>query len=308
MGECFASNANHVGRKPCRVNFGKTARLYAKGMTLGISPGSTMTVRNLHLGAQPIGGERWYMGGDPYATSFYNALTIVFPPGERFFIESVRPFRKEAPEPLAREIADFIRQEALHTREHECFNDQLRQGGYDTRDCEARTMRVLELERSKGAFSRLGFTICLEHFTAVLAHAMLTNPAHMAQAPESVRQLWHWHALEEIEHKAVAYDTFLWATRNWSGTRRWLFRCRAMVTTTWSFVANTSENMAALMRQDGLSGPSAHFRALAFVFGRNGPGRAVLRSWFSWFRPGFHPWDQDDRALIEEAAGQFATA
>ncbi len=55
--------------------------------------------------------------------------------------------------------------------------------------------------------------MALEHFTAILAHQLLADPRHLEGAEKETADLWRWHAVEEIEHKGVAYDTWLHATR-----------------------------------------------------------------------------------------------
>src|SRR5271156_4252960 len=60
---------------------------------------------------------RWWLGGNPVATAFYNTLSAAFPQGERFFIESVRHFRHMATPELQNQIAAFSAQEFIHTRE-----------------------------------------------------------------------------------------------------------------------------------------------------------------------------------------------
>ena len=247
------------------------------------------------------------MGADPVATAFYNALTVTFPLGERFFIDSVRPYREGAPPALSRDIADFIKQEALHTREHVAFNAQVDAAGYDTAPLVARTRRELGRFDGRSDLRRLGLTIALEHFTALLAHQLLAAPHHMAKAPASVRQLWRWHALEEIEHKAVAFDTFAWVTRAWSPHARWAFRALVMLETTWLFAKAISLNMADLYRQDGLSGLAVWGRTAGYLFGKSGIVAAMSGGWRAWFAPGFHPWQEDDRALIAPVAAEFAS-
>ncbi|MDG5746734.1 metal-dependent hydrolase [Qipengyuania sp. XHP0207] len=265
-----------------------------------------ITVRNLKLGAQSLGDSRWYVNRDPVATAFYNALTIVFPPGERFFIESVRPFMASAPGPLKSEIRDFVRQEALHTREHEAFNAQVENSGYEASRVSARARAALGQYDDAPAIERLAITASLEHFTAIFAHEILTEDHHLRETPHDCVRLWRWHALEEIEHKAVAFDTLEWAMRDWSAPRRWWFRTIAMLNATWMFATTTSANMDDLLAQDGLSGFAMQRRKLGYLFGRKGVARAMAKGWFGWFSPRFHPWQHDNSALVARTAAEFA--
>lgn len=275
-------------------------------MNHAAKPDPRIVTRNISLGAKNIGNERWYMGGDPVATAFYNALTLIFPAGEHYFIDSARPFRKSSPPELAKRIADFIKQEALHTREHEAFNQQVERAGYDPHSSIRRAQEKIDELRELPPLDRLVLTSAFEHLTAILAHELLSDERHFAGAPSNVRQLWRWHALEEIEHKSVCYDAWLHATRDWTGIRRYFERARALFWATGILARVQRLNMRDLLAQDNLSGAGLGIRLLRYLLGKGGIVRAMLPAWISWLRPGFHPWDHDDRDLIAPVAAEFA--
>src|SRR5215212_1291647 len=158
--------------------------------------------------------ERLWHGGRIEATAIYNALSTTFPAGETFFVESVRKFRDGAPPKLAEEIKGFTTQEAIHSREHDAFNRRAADAGYDLTKLEEQVEYRLAVTRTKPPIVSLAATMALEHFTAILAHQLLANPRHLDGADHETAELWRWHACEEIEHKGVAYDTWLFATRN----------------------------------------------------------------------------------------------
>ena len=164
---------------------------------------------------------RWWNGGDPVGTAVYNALSATFPKGEAFFVESVRAFRNDAPPKLAEEIKAFTTQEAIHSREHDMFNKAALEAGYDLKPLEDRVEWRLGIIRSRPPIAGLAATMALEHFTAILAHELLDDPRHLGRAEAEAAALWRWHAIEEIEHKGVAYDTWLHATRHWPRSKRW---------------------------------------------------------------------------------------
>src|SRR5690606_7714502 len=112
----------------------------------------------------------------------------------------------------------FIVQEANHTREHLALNRIAADAGYDMAGIDRRVEELLEMTRGRPPIVDLASTMALEHYTAMMAHEFLARPEHFAGADPDVAALWRWHAVEEIEHKAVAYDTWLHATRGWS---RW---------------------------------------------------------------------------------------
>ncbi|HYJ28986.1 MAG TPA: metal-dependent hydrolase [Allosphingosinicella sp.] len=242
--------------------------------------------------------ERWWLGGDPVGTALYNALSATFPKGEAFFVESVRAYRDGAPPKLAAEIKAFTTQEVMHSREHVQFNRRAHDAGYDLAPLEERVDRRLALVRSKHPIACLAATMALEHFTAILAHELLSDPRHLAGADSETAAMWRWHAVEEIEHKGVAYDTWLHATKDWPRFKRWKVKAKVMMLVTKNFVVDRTRGSLDLLRQDGITGPRAWALFFWFAWVRPGVMRKILGAWASFFMPGFHPWKHDDRALI----------
>jgi uncharacterized protein len=242
--------------------------------------------------------DRWWLGGDPIGTALYNALSATFPKGEAFFVESVRAFREGADPKLAAEIKAFTTQEVMHSREHVQFNRRAHEAGYDLSKLEERVEWRLALVRSKHPIVSLAATMALEHFTAILAHELLKDPRHLAGADPETAAMWRWHAIEEIEHKGVAYDTWLHATRDWPRFKRWKVKAKVMLLVTRNFIVDRTKGTLELLRQDGITGPRAWLRFFWFAWVRPGMMRKIFLAWASFFLPGFHPWKHDDRALI----------
>ena len=260
-------------------------------------------VRDLHFSRKDPARPRWWHHGDPVPTAFFNALSCTFPAGEKFFMDSVRRFRREAPEPLRSQIAAFLAQEAVHSREHGAFNALAADSGYDIAKLEGRTKVVLDRARTRADVAQLAGTCALEHFTAILAHHLLsTDGAELRGAPDEAVRLWCWHAMEEVEHKAVAFDTFLMATQSWSRGRRYRARIRAMLIATATLSATIAANMADLYREDGLKGIRIWARTLHYLFVKPGVLRRTTPAYLAYYKPGFHPWQHDDRALLEHSA------
>lgn len=267
----------------------------------------TITPRDVRFGRDGS-VRRYWLNDDPVATAFYNALSVTFPKGEGYFIDSVRQFRDDVPPRLAAEIRAFVKQEAIHTREHVAFNRHVTDQGYDTSRLEARVDHELAITRGKPPIANLAATMALEHFTAILAHELVANPRHLAGGDRAAADLWRWHAIEEIEHKGVAYDTWLYATRHWSRFRRWRIKTLVMLIVTAKFFRGRTVGMLDLLAQDGLKGARVQWRLFAYAFGRPGMARKVMGMWLSFFLPGFHPWNHDDRALIGLVDSEFAAA
>jgi len=251
---------------------------------------------------------RWWLNNDPIATAFYNALSLTFPRGEAFFIESVKAFRDVAPEKLQKEIRAFVKQEIIHTREHVALNRRVEEAGYNTDSIEKRVIESLEMTKGRPAIANLGATMILEHFTAIMAQQFIANPHHFANADKETADLWRWHALEEIEHKGVAYDTWLYATRDWSRWQRWKVKSLLMLVITRNFWTNRYTDTLDLLEQDGFTGARTKMKLLGFLLFTPGVARKIIVPWIKFFLPGFHPWNEDDRYLIDLAESEFAAA
>jgi uncharacterized protein len=256
-----------------------------------------ITPRDRRFGREAATPRLWH-GGRVEATAIYNALSATFPVGEAFFVESVRKFRDGAPTKLAEEIKAFTTQEIVHSREHDAFNRRAAAAGYDLSTLETQVEKRLAVTRSKPPIVSLAATMALEHFTAILAHQLLANPRHLAGAEKETADLWRWHACEEIEHKGVAYDTWLHATRHWPRSKRWKVKAKVMLYVTRNFLVDRTAGALELMRQDGVTGARAWAKLLSYLWLRPGMFRKIAGAWFKFFLPGFHPWNEDDGALL----------
>ncbi len=274
-------------------------------MTTAAPTDLTITPRDRRFGRDAM-LTRWWMDGDAVKTAMFNALSVTFPRGEAFFIDSVRNHRNGADPRLAAEIQAFTKQEVVHSREHLAFNRRVADAGYDTSRLEQNVEGRLALLATKPPIASLAVTIALEHFTAILAHALLANPRYLAGADAESGALWRWHAIEEIEHKGVAYDTWMLATRHWSRRRRWMVKSIVMLNVTRNFMIDRTAGILDLLRQDGLSGPRIWAKLAWLTMGYPGILRAVALPWVGYFLPGFHPWKHDNRALIADAERQLA--
>ena len=269
-----------------------TANIFPTPADLSITP------RDRRFGRGAVGRRLWH-GGRVEATAIYNALSTTFPAGEAFFVESVRAFRDGAPPKLAEEIKAFTTQEAIHSREHDAFNKRAASAGYDLSKLEERVEQRLSITKNRAPVVSLAATMALEHFTAILAHQLLANPRHLEGAERETADLWRWHAVEEIEHKGVAYDTWLHATRHWPRGKRWKVKAKVMLLVTRNFVVDRTAGALELMRQDGVTGLRAWASLLWYLWIRPGMFRKIAGAWMKFFLPGFHPWNEDDRDLLK---------
>lgn len=238
---------------------------------------------------------RHWLDDDAFKTNLMNAFSLTFPEGERFFIAAVRHFREHVQDPsLTRQVRGFLAQESLHRREHEALNDWLRANGFAVDKYYAEVVEMLSQRRTlRSPMVRLAITCALEHFTAMLADLWLTRDDLRAQAHPAVRKLWTWHALEELDHKAVAYDVY----RAAGGT--YPLRVLVMIGTTLGFVAKVASLHVRMMKEDGeLTNVKSWARGIWECWGPRGYFSSLLPAYLQYFRPSFHPWDKDDAELV----------
>ena len=253
--------------------------------------------RDRRFGRSAAAPRLWH-GGRVEATAIYNALSSTFPIGEAYFVESVRAFRAGTPPKLADEIKAFTTQEAIHSREHDAFNKAAGRAGYDLSKLEAQVEKRLAITRSRPPIVNVAATMALEHFTAILAHQLLKDARHLEGADPEAANLWRWHSVEEIEHKGVAYDTWLFATRDWKRWKRWKVKAKVMLYVTRNFVVDRTAGALELMRQDGVRGVRAWTMLLWYLWVSPGMFRKIAGAWLKFFLPGFHPWNEDDRDVL----------
>lgn len=253
--------------------------------------------RNFRCGTS---NPRWWVGNDPVATAYYNVFSACFPQVERYFIEALRRYRDRAGTDLQKEIAAFIAQEAVHSREHITFNRDTICSAYDLSRIDSLLKRRLAWARTLSPVRQAASVAALEHYTAILSHEVIEK-AQLDAAPAEIRRLMYWHAGEEVEHKAVAFDTFMLAAEHLSPPARWLLRCSVMIAATTLLFQFFLFSVAELFRQDGLLSARTWMRFLKFLFINPGALGHTIGPYFSWYLPGFHPWHLDDRALIARA-------
>ena len=266
----------------------------------------TITVRDerFNRGTTP---RRWW-AGEPFGTAWHNALSATFPRGEAFFIEAVKAHREGADPKLTAEIRAFVKQEINHTREHVAFNRLAEDAGYDIKAIDQRVADMLAMFKGRPEYLNLASTMALEHYTAMMAAEFLGNPNHFKDADPEVRAMWEWHSIEEIEHKGVAYDTWNHATRDWTKWRRYKVRSLMMLIVTARFFKHRWEDSLELLAQDGITGWKAKWGLFKYLTVKPGVVRRIFPAWLAYFKPGFHPWDHDDRALIGKYDGEFEAA
>nr|WP_028926434.1 metal-dependent hydrolase [Pseudonocardia acaciae] len=266
-------------------------------MTAGqATPKRNVRTRRIAFSYPPGTLDRHYVQGDLVMSHIVAVLSALFPEGEDFFIRSVRRYSDRITDPeLKSQVAGFIGQEVTHGREHRALNDRLRQMGYPTRMVDRFTHYLLADHGITSGRFRLAVTAALEHYTATIAECLLTKPEAQELLGETeVRSVLLWHALEESEHKAVAFEVY----RAIGGTERQriavmrlvnaLFIPIVLILTTISLAGDRSAyNPVRLVRS------LARLRHSPFLT------REMVAHVRAYNRPGFHPDDFDATALLE---------
>ncbi|MFV5438088.1 metal-dependent hydrolase [Acinetobacter oleivorans] len=177
-------------------------------MNTALATNQKIVRRNVELSYDVNKSYSFYYEENPVVTSLFVVLSAMFPPGEMFFIESIRNVRNQIKdEKLLEDIRAFIAQEAFHSREHKTLNNHLIHSNYpEVIEIEAKTKARLDKLRKLSTVEQVAATVVMEHYTATLARLLLTDQLIKRKTTQESRNLWEWHALEELEHKSVAFD------------------------------------------------------------------------------------------------------
>lgn len=247
----------------------------------------------------PAVRDPYIYAGNPLASYFWIVLQAKFPDGEQFFIDSVRALREHVTdEQLQKDISAFIGQEAMHGQAHRAANKHFEQQfGIPMLRIEKRMKSLMTwFQKVHTPKQQLAATAGIEHFTAVAARFLLRNPDYLAGFRDPViRRLVMWHALEEREHRSVAFDVYQQAAGDYL-TRVLMMPWFIAVVLPMGIAA-----MAELMIKDGSwTNVRRIGTGLASLLGPRGLVTASLPALLDYFRPGFHPAD-DDQTALEQA-------
>ena len=274
--------------------------------------GASFPVRRVQFDFSTV--PEYWMSGSAGLTHFMTAMSALFPAGEKFFIDSVRAVRHHPNikdnAALQREISAFIGQEAMHTQEHVGFNASAQQYGHDVHTLERYTDRVIQAGRLGIArimkpfgFSQemvdLTATTALEHFTATIATQLLTNTHIQALMTDDVMaKMWAWHAIEENEHKAVAYDVFEGVFGK--GLRSYALRTSSLLIAMTALFITQTYFLLHLLQQDGKLNVQELRQVYIYAYSPSkGVITGMLPEMAAYFRLGFHPNHLDTVALLE---------
>ena len=251
-----------------------------------------ITIRRLQFNPKAI--RRHYFANSPVMSHLLTALSSTFPIGEQFFVHSVRNVRDQVKdENLQVQIAAFIGQEAMHSQAHTAFNAAWRRDDYNLDRFQAWLARKDDDVKNLHPKIQLAITCAFEHFTALLGGYILRHPEVLSTLDDDAVKLWVWHAIEEIEHRAVAFDVY----QDVYGDDK--IRRLIMRSVTTGFASLTFYSASRLFLQDRkksipkLGGNLFGLYLLAKMFVQ------LLPEYLSYYKTNFHPSDIDYTQLLK---------
>ena len=248
---------------------------------------------------------RYWWDNDPAKTLLLAAMSSGFPPGERFFIDTVRHYQDQITDPeLKAAIKGFIGQEAHHSKEHKALNGFLGDRGINLERLESDVQVFMNWMRKNLSPERqLAHTVAVEHFTALMAEEFLLKYDALEEMDPRMAPIWAWHAIEESEHKAVAFDVY----KAVGGSE--FVRVTEMMLVSVMFPLFTSIHLAQLMKEDGQLFNFKSWAGFAkYMWGKPGVFRKLLPSYLKYYSPNFHPWNHDSRSLVQKAKQKWLGA
>lgn len=257
---------------------------------------SDLVVRRLLIDLSAPFPKRWN-GGDAFRSAFMSALSMTFPVGEQYFMDSVRNGLKSLPpeqqQRYASEVQGFVGQEATHRRIHALFNGHLDALGY-VNEVERRALRRIKANAHRDVRLHVAATAATEHFTSLFADWMLRHPEALEGAEPRLQTLWQWHSAEESEHRTTAFDIY----QAMGGSHRWRIRLFRYVTVT--FLCDITRQTVRNLWHDGSLFKLSTWRSGAtMLFAKDGIIRGNYHGWRDYLATDFHP-IQHDASLSEQ--------
>jgi uncharacterized protein len=249
---------------------------------------------------------RYWFGGDAFKSRYFDAMSTLFPEGERFFISCVRDFRDQVTDPqLTQDIKNFIRQEGQHGIVHTQYNERLKSQGIDVDRIEnlLKTLFFKIARKVSPKAQTLAETAATEHLTAIMSEFIFTNVEVMQQADPRVRAMYAWHAIEEVEHKGVAYDVMIDYAKV-----SYFTRIAAMLHATIIFPYVILKFQNAMLKADGFSlwqRAKLNVKGIYWLLKPSGFVGPLYKPYFPYYKPGYHPWQEADQPGYNEWVAAF---
>lgn len=224
------------------------------------------------------------------ASHIVNGVNLLFPAGERFFVRSVHHYFDQIEEPLLREqVKGFFGQEGRHAQAHERFFEVMESQGYQIADFLAMYEKLMyeQVEPRVSPELRLAVTVALEHYTAIMAENVFREGL-LELAHPTMKGLLLWHAAEEIEHRAVAFDVLKTVAPGYG------LRMAGLAMATLALGGFWIAATGLLMKQDWDKGERGAMKAFRKIDRRGAIAQRIfLRGIKEYIRRDFHPSQND---------------
>ncbi|MFD2180086.1 metal-dependent hydrolase [Veronia pacifica] len=233
-----------------------------------------------------------------FLSGFFYFLSAVFPPGEAYFIRSVQHYSKRIHDSTLKvQVEAFIAQEAHHGKQHRMINDIIEK----STEFSSSKVTATSIRKTRGLTKRypaainLAATVALEHLTAVLGAYFLRNESIRHGVHKDMHNMLVWHSIEEIEHKAVAFNVYQ-KTVNKPGLLRWVggvSMLQLLVGAALGAAVHTFKQKRFFKWQEWKT-------AWKYSFGQQGVFRRIWPELKRFLKKGFHPDKVDDSELLEK--------
>lgn len=245
---------------------------------------------NINFGLDGNIPKYWYLS-DPFKTRLFDSMHLTFPEGERFFMTSVRAFRNRIKDKeLLQQVKEFTRQEAQHGIAHSQYHSALAAQGLPVAEMLAANKAELDgyLKNYSPEFN-VALTAAFEHFTGLLAETFFSHDETTKGMDDRIRALMAWHAMEEMEHKSVAYDVMVQIAK----VGYWK-RILALGVAMWQVRRMMFGFTNQLLKEDGFSWlqrKTLLVKNIRWMFGRRGVLAMRFSHFIAYLKPSFHPED-----------------
>lgn len=255
-----------------------------------------------------VGYRRAWSHGDPVKTTMLDAFSCLLPMGEDFFLRAMRNVRERISDPqLAQDARAFCGQEGHHAFEHRKYNELLAAAYPGLSRIDAVQERIHDfILRHTDPVDHIAFTAGAEHLTSIMAHAFLSDPARWGVDGDAFSSMLFWHAVEEIEHKSVCLDVLQHLDDSYAR------RLAGFALLTVILAGGMLTRQLYMLAEDGELKKPATWRRLARYYlgrryddGKPGVLPLIARDYVQYLKPDFHPWDEDDRHLVDKWVAAF---
>jgi uncharacterized protein len=242
---------------------------------------------------------RLWLGGNPVKTHFVNGINLFIGEFESFVVDKLRSHLLTVHDPILRgQIVGFLGQELSHSHVHTAYNQTLQNQGYRfTSYAKFSHFFFRKLLNGLGPIVNLAIIAGFEQMTAALSEVVLESN-FLEQAHPTLKSLWEWHAAEELEHQAIAFNYLQICNRSYG------LRCLGAVLGLAIVLGFSLSGMAILLVQEqGWWRWKTLEQAVDLFFTGDRLAPRCFQRFFPYFNPHFHPTHSQAAYLSRQVLG-----